>query len=804
MPGVLGVKDGYARLSGDEGELRSHLPGGGARGTGETLQFCSAIYYALEGTDTEVEVDVIRFGCMDGYVEASYYTEDASAVAGRKYEAQRGVVTLGPGESITTLRFGILDDDLWNSTLEFTVQLADPVGCELSPEQRTCRVKIIDDDVFPGNRYKHEIMAERLEDVPAVTFMVEYLRLALSQWPVMWRTIVVLLIDATESLHFLLSTYLGMYMVDTLFSAEEGSEEGLFVQEPRTWGAREYSPRELTAFVVALLFVLPCLLLHALQLLKIQMDLSGVAEEFLQTNLFRKYLNFDEETRSASPSSAISYAIVDGCAELGQVALLKSVGLVRLVSKFAILIFFVRMEQEEAMPALLALLAAVLLWACLRAGKLSRLQEAEHHAKQRVIHCTQKASECYRLIADYRRRSAMTDRFAGLISEMHRQRVPLLLARENSIFCPTLLSGLAAAAVVALLAPLVLSRAVSVGTCLALRRILLEFGEESKEAYREVMEVLNCSVALRNITALMNGRTELAAKREAHRATRQAMWEHRGQPQEPAAGSQRSAPGALPSWGLDRVPIACSGVRFRYDAAGGWLIDTAELEAAQGQLVALIGPHKGGKTTFLKLLAQIVFPQEGQVFMPTHLRVLHVSQDPLLLEASLWDNLTHGEAREEPRRVRGILARLGVPDVLEILDSELKTQRDEPRWWARLSKTDVAKIHMARALIANFEVLVVHRPCAHFDPGTGNLILDMIGEYIEGRGVDMEAPKWARRPRTCFYTSDYPDLETQWADQVWEVGSGQVRRLPHRCWRGSDGHAHGGGVVRTSSHSLAA
>lgn len=49
--------------------------------------------------------------------------------------------------------------------------------------------------------------------------------------------------------------------------------------------------------------------------------------------------------------------------------------------------------------------------------------------------------------------------------------------------------------------------------------------------------------------------------------------------------------------------------------------------------------------------SQVVFPQQGFIFIPSHLRVLHVSQEAIVLETSAWRNLTFGEQVLDPARV---------------------------------------------------------------------------------------------------------------------------------------------------------
>lgn len=71
--------------------------------------------------------------------------------------------------------------------------------------------------------------------------------------------------------------------------------------------------------------------------------------------------------------------------------------------------------------------------------------------------------------------------------------------------------------------------------------------------------------------------------------------------------------------------------------------------------MAVNGPHGSGKASLLRLLGQaffrnvfsdvrvqVVFPQEGSIFIPSHLRVLHVTQEASILDTSPWQNLIFG------------------------------------------------------------------------------------------------------------------------------------------------------------------
>lgn len=620
--------------------------------------------------------------------------------------------------------------------------------------------------------------------------MLAYLRFNLGLPGINWRTCAFLLCDGMHNLYFLLTTYLNMYIVDVLFSSKERSKDELFIKEPHTFFSTEYPPRELSAFVVAFLYVFPFLCLHWFDILKVHVDLSGFSQDFLQKNLFRKYLNYDESARINVTPANMSHAVLHTCEVVGDAGFAKCVGLVRLVSKLTIIGYFVLKENKASFPALIVFPALMVVWAYCRAGTLARLEEEVGASKKRVLQCAHDVSRCYPLVADYAQRPAMCDRFAECITDLHKRRVPYMIAWQHSNYFPLCLSTVAIGLSIGFLSPSVLSGEMSLGTFLALIRILSELGREFKEAYVEIMEVFQCVSALRTITRYMNASTDLLHRREAHLAATKTLCQKRRDISLAKQGV--TGDGEASFFNLDIVPIALKDLRFRFNVDGkGWLIEVDRLQAPQGSMVALVGAHKSGKTTFLKLLTQVLFPKEGQIFVPTHLRVLHVTDEPFILETSLWENLTFGDSSAELDRVLRILDRLELHDLSQSLNDESNRHDVHSQWWNRLSNTDIAKIHVARALIANTEVLAMQRPCTKFDSRTADLVMDMLGEYIENRGVEMEGRRDLRRPRTCFYTTDYPEIEAAWADLLWEIKDGHVERISHKGSRDENGHARG-------------
>merc|ERR1711871_920487 len=78
-------------------------------------------------------------------------------------------------------------------------------------------------------------------------------------------------------------------------------------------------------------------------------------------------------------------------------------------------------------------------------------------------------------------------------------------------------------------------------------------------------------------------------------------------------------------------------------------------------------------------------------------------------------------------------------------------------------------LHLARALIANPEILCIHKPTLPFDsPGVKKVIM-MLGRFVREKGVwQDDSERWFRRPRTCFFTASRRE-GIDLADQVLAV-----------------------------------
>jgi molybdopterin-binding protein len=149
-----------------------------------------------------------------------------------------------------------------------------------------------------------------------------------------------------------------------------------------------------------------------------------------------------------------------------------------------------------------------------------------------------------------------------------------------------------------------------------------------------------------------------------------------------------------------------------------------DLDFHRGEIAALIGPNGAGKTTLLRILATLLPPDSGTVFIDnvevnprlsysrllhTRRRITFLSQKPLLFNRSVLSNVLYGLAvRKLPRRhaVERAQAALRSVGALSLADRNGKT----------LSAGETQKVALARALALEPEALLLDEPFANVSP----------------------------------------------------------------------------------------
>jgi len=221
----------------------------------------------------------------------------------------------------------------------------------------------------------------------------------------------------------------------------------------------------------------------------------------------------------------------------------------------------------------------------------------------------------------------------------------------------------------------------------------------------------------------------------------------------------------------DELPIYVTELSFEYATVLTKTLNFCGImRFQQGSLVTIIGPMGQGKSTLLKLVGGSILWRESQdvkVFVPPHLRRVHVPPDCVLFDGTLLENLTFGcvsPADADRSRVERICSKMGIgKNVIDMLDSTEKLT-----WRQMLSNTQRRLLNLARALISNPELLVIHSPMEAFTDTIQVQVLALLREFTNHKGVESHSEFELRRPRTCFISCNHVQ-NARLCDKVFHV-----------------------------------
>mmetsp|Transcript_37274 Transcript_37274/g.112521 ORF Transcript_37274/g.112521 Transcript_37274/m.112521 type:complete len:809 (-) Transcript_37274:21-2447(-) len=763
-------------LAAEDPEQSARAPAGNENAI---LQFSTELFFATEGEDHQMQIDVVRLGDSTGVSKVDYKTVDASAKAGEKYEATSGTLTFEAGEHMKSITVEILDDDKWNATLEFKVDLENPQGAQLGKYLHTCRVKVIDDDLFPTNKYAENFKSGTQEEIPGAGLFFEYIKLCLHDPQVKWKTIKCILLDQLKGVYFFITMWLQLYMIDTVLHAHaphgeagEAGEERLLAEANST--SRRFLARALheehgegeeegfglmlhallvpgsrrqTAMLVAAVYIVPFFLIHLTDFWMCFISLRGSIRKLLQANLLRKFLNYKEEIRPTITLSQIQMAMVRDVQEVVEFGFMKLLSLARIFGKLTFAMIFILAESPVGSVPLLVcpVILGIFLWC--RESLTMGVAEAQAHAQDDVVQHVTDTVKNFRVIADFSMRPKMVDTYETSIDHYDQKECHQLAVLANNSAAAPLLSTLIIGIYIVFATYMITSGAeYSIGTFVTTINVFKEVGKEIQEITLETIEIQRTFEPLQKIANYMNMPTDMADRKRINRMRRQDGASRRED------AKKTKAEGAF---AVDAIPISVKDLSFKF-GEGELLLSKVTAEWEQGKLYAFVGPAHQGKGTLLKLLGQVYMPHEeegGNVFVPPHLRILHLHNEALIMHGTLMQNLLLGQSLERVggmERVRRICTLLRFePKLLEHLSNE-----DSKSWHTLLTDTASSRLTLARAFLMNAEVMALHKPLSSFNKEEARRIMQLLRQHVAERGLELpEAEQRLRRPRTVFFTA---------------------------------------------------
>jgi len=163
-----------------------------------------------------------------------------------------------------------------------------------------------------------------------------------------------------------------------------------------------------------------------------------------------------------------------------------------------------------------------------------------------------------------------------------------------------------------------------------------------------------------------------------------------------------------------------------------WALKKINIRVPEKSIFGLLGPNGAGKTTLIRIVTQIIFADEGEIYLENRKMT---GNDISLIgylpeERGLYKKMKVGEHLVYLARLKGLSAH----DAVEKIKFWMK-KFDVLTWWGKkiedLSKGMQQKIQFISTILHEPRLIILDEPFSGFDPINANLIKDEILELRE-------------------------------------------------------------------------
>lgn len=192
----------------------------------------------------------------------------------------------------------------------------------------------------------------------------------------------------------------------------------------------------------------------------------------------------------------------------------------------------------------------------------------------------------------------------------------------------------------------------------------------------------------------------------------------------------------------DFSSLTMRNVSFQYSSSGHPILDDVSFDASGGEVIAIVGPSGGGKSTLFRLLlgfypitgGEISIDGNSITVMPLHeIRsyFAYVPQENHLFTGTIRDNIADGKPDASEDEIIAAAQSANAYDFIMEMEEGLDTEIGERG--TRLSGGQKQRISIARAILRDAPVLLLDEATAALDNESERLVQDALLTLMKGR-----------------------------------------------------------------------
>lgn len=188
--------------------------------------------------------------------------------------------------------------------------------------------------------------------------------------------------------------------------------------------------------------------------------------------------------------------------------------------------------------------------------------------------------------------------------------------------------------------------------------------------------------------------------------------------------------------------IRFKGVSFKYEDSEEWVLDDINLEVSKGDILALVGPSGGGKSTLVDLIPRFYDPIKGGILIDgedirnftidsLRSKMGIVTQETFLFNSSIQDNIAYGLENYPSEKVIEAAKAANAHEFIMQTPDGYDTIVGERG--VKLSGGQRQRLTIARAILKNPDIMIFDEATSALDSESEILVQEAIERMMKNR-----------------------------------------------------------------------